>query len=252
MIWKSSGTLAVLLSPDLDIALQLNWAICLAKILTLDLLLLLRLQNQDERVVEVSLTQGSGNEDREVVSEVRRIVAESPTLYASSRDKGEKDIIENREVYRIHVRLKIIYHTSHKSLRRTLLTELGDKNVEYVTQARKQHLDLVRERRFFFRYLPCKAVLCQGLEKENKLARILIATEPGPNGKSSLQFGLQLAASRGVTPTVLHINPDVGMDAKQVGERRLERLLKKTLGPDQPVVNRRVAVNDKVPQGIRG
>lgn len=54
------------------------------------------------------------------------------------------------------------------------------------------------------------------------------------------------------TLTAIHVNPDVGIDAKLVGERRLERFLSK-LPPDKPTsVDRRILVNDSVQNAIQG
>lgn len=256
MIPLSPGPLAILLGPDLDVSLQLKWAVRLAGALGLDILVLQPLQNQEGRVVEVPLTEEVENAKGAIVREIRRLAEETPLLRAGPREKTEEGDTKSGETSFIHVRLKRIYFPSYTSLRRSVLAELGENKVECMTSVRKQFLDmsdldLVRERRFFFRYVPCKVVLCQGIVKEEDFCRILLIAEPGPSGRAALKFGLKLAASGGTTPTVLDINPDIGVDAKQVGERRLERLLKKILGTDLPDVNRRVVVSDKVPQAIR-
>lgn len=256
MIPLSPGRLAILLGPDLNVSLQLKWAYRLAGALGLDILVLQPIQNQEGRVVEVSLTEEVENAKGAILREIRRLVEEAPLLRAGPREKTEEGDGKNGETSFIHVRLKRIYFPSYTSLRRSVLAELGESKVECLTSVRKQFLDmsdldLVRERRFFFRYVPCKVVLCQGIVKEEDFGRILLVAEPGPSGRAALKFGLKLAASGGTTPTVLEINPDVGVDAKQVGERRLDRLLKKILGTDLPEVNRRVVVSDKVPQAIR-
>jgi uncharacterized hydrophobic protein (TIGR00271 family) len=112
-------------------------------------------------------------------------------------------------------------------------------------------VDLVRERRLLLRYIPCEVVLCQGLERENAMSRVLAATASGPNGRAALQLGRDLAASADGTLTALHVNPSIGTYAAQVGERRLDRLLNRSLGSEHPAVTRRVVVDNQVHRGIR-
>lgn len=258
MSLQSHGTLLALLGPDLPVALQMRWAVHLATVRKLDLLILHRLEDNDERVVEVSLGEPPTGEATGIIHEVIRMIGESPELRAGPPEDADAGEVKQETLPHLpQVRLKLVYFENLPSLRRSVLDELGNKDVVLFTQARSQiadlsDVDLVRERRLFLRYIPCEVVLCLGLEKKNTLSRILVATDPGPNGRAALQLGAELAAAANGSLTALHVNPNVGEDAELVGERRLERFLKKTLTTEYPAVARRVVVHDQIPQGIRG
>ena len=257
MSMQSKGTLVALLGPDLNVEVQMHWAVRLASARKLDLLILHRVESPDERIVEVSLDEPPSGEATGVIHEVKQVIEETPELRAGPRGSDEAgEGIEATAPDIIHVRMKLVYFASLSSLRSAVLDELGNKDVVLFTQARKQiadmsDVDLVRERHLFLRYIPCEVVLCHGLEKQTALSRILVATATGPNGRAAFQLGQELAVSANGTLTALHVNPGVGIDAQQVGERRLERFLKKSLVTEHPVVTRRVVVDNHVQQGIR-
>jgi uncharacterized hydrophobic protein (TIGR00271 family) len=257
MSLQSPGTLAVLLGPDMGVSLQLHWAVRLATARKLDILILQRVESHDERVVEVSLAESPQKGVTYVIHEVRGIIEGSPELQAGPRQSDEVGEEEKEtESHIIHVRFKQIHCSHLRSLRRLLLNELVESKVRLFTVVREQLLDKsdvehVRESQYFLRYIPCEVVLCHGLEKEKSLSRILVATAPGPNGSAALQLGQKLAVLSKGTLTALHVNPNVGVDAERVGERRLDRLLKKSLGTEHPDVNSRVVLDDKVYHGIR-
>lgn len=254
---QSQTTLAVLLGPELDVSLQVRWAVRLASAHKLDLLILHRVASADDHVEEIFLDKPQEAETESFIDELRSIVEASTELYAGPRESAGRDEAEQSETHDVHVRLKLIHFKSLASLRSAVLAELHDKDVEMFTQARAQitdtsDIDLVRERRLFLRYIPCKVVLCLGLQQDTALSRILVATAPGPNGSAALQLGAQLSVAVNGTLTALHVNPGVGVEAVQVGEQRLERNIKKSLTAEYPAVNRRVVVDDQVPRGIRG
>jgi len=256
MSTQSPGIIAALLEPDLNVGLQMNWAVRLATARKMDLLILHRVESREERVMEVPLDEPPKGEATGVIHEARRIIEESPGLRAGSRESTESGEGKETEAHVVHVRLKLIYFESLSSLRRTVLDELGNKDIELFTEAGKDitdmsDVDLIRERQLFIRYIPCEVVLCLGLEQGKAWSRILVATAPGPNGRAALQLGQDLAASANGTLTALHINPSVGVDAERVGMRRLERHVRKSLDTEFPAVNRRVIVDDQVRQGIR-
>jgi len=249
--------IAALLVPELDVALQMHWAVRLAKARRLDLLILHRVQSQDNRTVEVALSESPAGEATDVIHELKCIIEESSELRAGLRENTDGGKAEQEtDSLLVHVRLKLVYFTNLNLLRRGVLEELANKDVVLFTQAHSQitdtsDVDHVRERRLFLRYIPCEVVLCLGLQPEQALSRILVATAPGPNGRAAMKLGAELAASTNTTLTALHVNPGVGVDAEAVGDRRLERLIKRSLGTEYPAVQRRVVVNDNIPQGIR-
>jgi len=254
---QSPETVAALLGPDLKVGLQMRWAVRLARARKMDLLILQRVEGNEERVEEISLDEPPEGKAAGVVREVMGIIEETPDLRAGPRESAEGDKKEeDLESHVVHVRFKQIHYTSLPSLRRLILAELGANKIGLFTVAREQLLDmsdvdLVRERRVFFRYIPCEVVLCQGLKEGKAQSRILVATARGPNGKAALQLGLDLASQADETLTALHVNPSVGMLAEQVGERRLDRLIKKALGAEHRAMRRRVVVDDQVHRGVR-
>lgn len=253
----SPATLATLLGTDMDVTSQMHWAVCLAQARKLDLLILHRVEDRDERSVEVTLGMPAARGASEVAIALTDLIEASPGLRAGAREQRETHAVgQPTDQHIVHVRFKIIYFTSLTSLRRGILSELRNQNVKLYTQALANindpsDVDLVRERRLFLRYIPCELVLCLGLEKDRELTRILVATTPGPNGRAALKLGLALSTSIHGTLTALQVNPNVGVDAEKVGERRLSRLLRESLGSDPPAVNRLVNVDGSIQHGIR-
>ena len=256
MAAQTSETLAVLLGPDLDVAIQVQWAVRLAKARKLDILILQRVESSDERIVEVSLNELPDKGPTHIIREVMSLIEESDELQTAARNEDEDNQEEsNKELHIIHISLKQIYFSNLRSLRRLVLDELDKSNVQLFTVIRKELLarsdvDLARERRYFLRYIPCEVVLCQGLEKDNLTSRILVAAAGGQNTKAALQLGLDLSSQSNGKVTALHVNPSVGMLSEQVGKRRLDRILKKSLGAEHSMVNKRVVVDNQVIQGI--
>jgi uncharacterized hydrophobic protein (TIGR00271 family) len=124
------------------------------------------------------------------------------------------------------------------------------------TQARKEvtdvsDTDFIKERRLFLRYIPCEVVICLGLDEETEFSRILVATAPGKNGRAALRLGSKLASAVSGNLTALHVNPNVGVAAEEVGERRLESHITKSLGKDHPDIDSRVIVDDRIDEGIK-
>jgi uncharacterized hydrophobic protein (TIGR00271 family) len=254
---RSPGILAALLGPGLKVPLQLKWATHLAKARGMDLLILHGVEDREERVAEVPLDEPPGKRATGIVREVMRIVEKSPDLRPGPR--GRNDAVEDEESKEpqiVHMRFRQLHYTSLRALRRLVLAELGENKVSLFTEAREQLLDMrdtdyVSESRLFLRYIPCEVVLCQGLKEGNEISRVLTTVESGPDGKAAVRLGLDLAAQADRPFTALHVNPDVGPDTEQVGDRRLVRLLKKSLGMKLPAINRRVVVENQIYRGIR-
>jgi uncharacterized hydrophobic protein (TIGR00271 family) len=253
---QSPKTLALLLAPDLPVALQLRWAERIATARGLDLLILHRVEGRDQPVTEVGLDEPPSGKAAGVVSEIQGVIADSPGLRAGPCDNGAGHEDEPTAPQPIHVRLMLIHFAGLTSLRRAVLAELEREEVVLFTQAHEEiayttDVDLIRERRLFLRYIPCEVILCLGLRKDHHLSRILVAAEPGKDAQAAIRLGAELASAGGGTLTALQVNPGVGADAERVGARRLARLLDTALGSEHPAVNRRVVVDDKVSRGIR-
>jgi uncharacterized hydrophobic protein (TIGR00271 family) len=252
---KSPGTLVALLGPDLDASLQVQWALRLATSRRLDLLFLQRAPGTANRIVEVPLDEPVPANAPEALREVFQCITASPELTVGPRRTTDQSGEVDNGIAVIHARLKRVDFTSLASLRKLVLDELGERHVKLLTLARKNladmsDMELVGERRLFLRYLPCETVLCHGLEAGNPLSRVLVATASDENGRMALRVGASLAAVPNGTCTALHVNPDVGFDSRRVGERRLQRVLTRSLGKDLPPVTRRVVIDNKIHEGI--
>lgn len=257
MTLQAPEKMAALLGPDLKTAWQIQWAIRLAVVCRMDLLILQRVASGEQRIEEISFGEPLNREAKGPVQELMTLIEDSPELWAGAREGGDVTPVETiQETHVVHVQFKQIHYTDLVSLRQFVLTELGTSRIALFTLARSnlldmKEVDLVKERRLFMRYLPCKVILCQGIKQDKDLSRFLVAATNSQNGKEAMKFSLGLAAREKATLTALHVNPDVGMDAQQVGERRLDLFLKKTSGSEEKTIGRSVVVDDKAHIGIR-
>lgn len=148
-------TLAVLLQPDLPVALQLRWSLRLATARRLDLLILHRVESRDAHVTEVDLNEPPAGQATGVIHEIQQVLAESPAVRLGPREGTDiGGVAAGQEG--IHVRLKLIFFDDLASLRGALLDALNREAVTLFTQARAQitdqsDVDLIRERRLFLR-----------------------------------------------------------------------------------------------------
>jgi uncharacterized hydrophobic protein (TIGR00271 family) len=247
--------MGVLIEPDLEVAVQMRWAVRLAAARTMDLLVLQIVESRDVRTVEVPLDESPEGEGAAVVLEVMRIVDSSPDLCVGLGEDEDSGQAEEGEGHIVQVRLKQIRCASLHSLRHELLAEVRKSKLKLITLAHKEldttNADIVNERRLFLRYVPCEVVFCYGLDESNQLSRILVGVASGPHGDSALQLGRDLVMVADGTLTVLRVNPSIGPDAERVGVRRVDSLVKKKLGKEHEGVIRRVVVDDQVHQGIR-
>jgi len=247
--------MGVMIGPDLDVEVQLRWAVRLAEARTLDLLVFHRLDSGEDRVAEISLTEPPEGEAAHVTREIMRVIEMSLNLVAGAREERENGESEEEENHVTHVRLRHVRCATPRALRHHLLAEVRKNKLKLLTLIRKEldttDVDLVNERRRFLRHVPCEVVYCYGLDEENELSHILVGVASGPHGSSALRVGRDLAATKDGTLTALRVNPSIGPDAERVGARRLDSALKRSLGKDDEGVARRVVVDDQIHRGIR-
>jgi uncharacterized hydrophobic protein (TIGR00271 family) len=259
------GTMAAVLGPSLGVTIQMQWAIRLATACRKNLVLIQPIEDRDDRVVDIPLDQPPEKDPSGVVQEVIRIIGETSGLEAGPAENADEDVAENAdegeaeaegESQVIHVRFRRIHYASASALRKFLLSEVKSNKVELMTAASQQpanmeDADLVRERRLFLRHLPCKLVLCRGLKEGADLSCILVAANVGQNEKAAMQLGLDLAAPVDGTVTALYVNPEVGAESTQVGDRRLNRVLRKLQVEVPDSLKRRIAVDNQPLRGVR-
>jgi len=253
---KPRGTLAALLRQDLAPSLQLSWAVHLAAASNLDLLVLQRHEDSQDRIDDVPLEESGGGQTRAIVGELLRAMADSGVAKAGAHGDEDAEGGAGDEPGCVRVRLKRVHFTSLPSLRRQVLAELGGSRVEMFTLACRSlaepaDIDMVKEGWLFLRYIPCKVVICQGLEQWRPPSRMLVPAEAGAHGKAALQVGLGLAKAREGSITALHVNPPVGPLSEEVATRRLDRILRGALGPERTYPERRVVVDEQPQRAVR-
>jgi uncharacterized hydrophobic protein (TIGR00271 family) len=254
---EPSKKMAVLLGQELDVSLQIRWAVSLAKARKLDLIVYHVFESQEDRVAEVSFNEPGKEKVNIVIKKVQHALKDHTNvildLHQGADSVQQEEEIDNDDV---HVCMKIIYSNDLSSLRKSLLAEIVKNKIVLFTLAREKTFDkddaeLTMERRLFLRHIPCEIVICCGLKKGMKLSNILVATQPGPNDRAALRLGNDLADSLHGSITALHVNPNIGPDSELVGKRRLDRHLMKTFGTKLPTINRKVVVDDKVQSAVR-
>lgn len=251
---KPPGKVAILLGSDVDVTPQLRWGVHLAMMRDLDLVVFQRIESEDERVVEVRLDETPQGSASHVVKEIRNLVDELSCLRAGAR-QGSGD--ENAELgHVVHVSLKQIHFRNLRSLRRVVVAELERSRTRLFTIVRKEledmsDVEMALERRMLLRYVPCMMVFGVGFKEDFDPSRLLVAAAPGANGAAAMHFGAELAQTVEGAVTAVQVNPKVGVDAEQVGRRRLNRNLERALLGDDPVVESRVVIDNNVSSGIR-
>lgn len=255
--------MGVVLGTDMDVAIQLSWAVRLAEARSFDLLILQHVESSEDKTVEISLLETLGEKMTPVAKLVREMIESSPELCAAgdenaaeSNNEGTGQEDENEDAPdTLSVRLKEIRCAGPRSVREQILVQIRKNKLKLCTSARADFNtsdpDLIRERQLFLRYAPCEVVYCYGLEKTTDLSKILVAGATGPHADAALRLGRDLAAVSDEKLAAVRINPNIGPDAERVGARRLDAELRKALGEFLPEMTRRVVVDDQVHRGLR-
>jgi uncharacterized hydrophobic protein (TIGR00271 family) len=251
----SEGMMGVVLGADLDVMLQLRWAVRLAEARSLDLLILQHVDSKEGTTVEASLDDPTAEKVSPVARLVMNMMAASPRLRAPVAENTEPDEASAEETDVLVVRLKEIRCDGTRILRDQILSQIRKNKLKLCTTAHRDlitaDLDVNRERRLFLRYAPCEVVLCYGLQPTTDLSRVLVGADDGRQAAAALRLGRDLAASTKTVFTAARVNPDIGPDAERVGARRLDGELRKALGEILPEVKRRVVVDDQTHRGLR-
>lgn len=242
------------LGPDLDLGVQIRWALQLARARSLDLLVIIRVDGSDNAVADVGLTDAADGYAGVVAAQLLRLVESEPGLRVGPRDADGGDQADGDDES-IYMRLKKITTSDPVTARKLLLSVAAGSKLKLVTRAgaelAKPDPELARERQLFLRYAPCEVVMCFGLREDVALDRILVAVASGPHGAAAMRLGSDLARRSGGEVTAVRVNPSVGPDAEDVGELRLNARLRKALGPDVAGIRHRIVIDDQIDRGIR-
>jgi uncharacterized hydrophobic protein (TIGR00271 family) len=259
----AQGLMGLVLGPDLDVGIQLKWAMRLAEARSLDLLVLQHVESREGKTVEISLTDDPGDKTTPVARQVREMIEASPGLYAAGEENpavADGEVAEQQETSDsqgevLSVRLKEIRCAGLRATREQLLVQIRKNKLKLCTLARREmnttDVDLNRERQLFLRYAPCEVVFCYGLQPETEVTGVLVGATDGAHAAAALRLGRDLAAASGETFTAVRVNPNIGPDAERVGARRLDKELRKALGETLPDLARRVIVDDQTHRGLR-
>jgi hypothetical protein len=234
--------MGLVLGPDLDLGIQLKWAMRLAEARSLDLLVLQYVESREGKTVEISLTDDPGDTTTPVARQVREMIEASPGLYAGGEEDpavADGEVAEQHETSDgqgevLSVRLKEIRCAGLRATREQLLVQIRKNKLKLCTLARRElsttDVELNRERQLFLRYAPCEVVFCYGLQPESEMTRVLVGATDGAHAAAALRLGRDLEAASGETFTAVRVNPNIGPDAERVGARRLDKELRKALG----------------------
>jgi len=259
----AEGTMGVVLGPDVDVAIQLRWAVRLAEARSLDLLVLQHVESREGKTVEISLSEAPGEKMTPVAKQVREMIETSPGLCAAGDESaaglnaGQTNPEDKEEDAPdlLSVRLKEIRCAGPRAVREQLLVQIRKNKLELCTTARMDlnttDGDLIRERQLLLRYSPCELIFCYGLTRDTDFSRVVVGGANGRNAEAALRLGRDLAVAADDTVTAVRVNPNIGPDAEQVGARRLDRELRKALGETFSNVKFKVVVDDQIHGGLR-
>ena len=249
------GAIGLFVGPDLDLTVQLRWAQQLAEARDSDLIMLEHVASSDRGIEEIPLDGSAKGDAAAAAREVIEAINSLPKLRAATPTalgEGESPVDDQKIT---NVSLKQVRCPDLPAIRELLLVEIRKSKLQLCTIVRKDlgamDAEMVKERREFFRHVPCEIVLCSGFGNENDLTRILVAVASGPHGAAALRFGRELAASSNGSLTALRVNPNIGPDSERVGARRLDDLIRKSLGKESADVTRLVVVDGQVHRGVR-
>ncbi len=174
----ADGTMGVVLGPDLDVAIQLRWAVRLAEARSLDLLILQHVESKESTTVEPPLHDPTTEKASPVARQVMELIAASPQLRAPAIEDSGEDEATVEETDTLEVRLKEIRCDGTRVLRDQVLAQIRKNKLKLCTTARRDlitsDVDVNMERQLFLRYAPCEIVLCYGLQPTTDLSRVVI------------------------------------------------------------------------------
>lgn len=253
----ADGSIGIWIGNDLDVALQLRWALRLAQARQLDLIVFDHVEGNgnESSALEVSLNEPLENGASALIAEVQQLIRSSPLLSAGAPVNDGKTPPENDTEQLITVRLKLIRSSTPREFREQMIEEARIDKLKVLTLARQEYdaknAEHVQERRLFLRYAPCEVVFCFGLVEEKENLQIAVGVASGMHGRAAMQFARDISKTSGVDLTAARVNPDIGPDSEKVGARRLDALLVRSLGTDTKGIHRRVVVDNNYFQGIQ-
>ncbi|MFP6575765.1 MAG: DUF389 domain-containing protein [Pirellulaceae bacterium] len=255
-------TVAVLLVTESDVTQLISWGAYFARASETDLLVLRvqRHRSQGE-VADVSLEQAAPATGVSLAAEVRTEIQELPfpVHLESQEEPGDDSETAGQaepplQEVPLRVRMKRI---SSSLLTDAILQELMDSDVSLLIIPRHAPLQGIDagatlERQLFLR-APCETMyLRAGNVRASQCDKIMVPTAGGPHADVALSRAAEFALSVDGQVTALFVEPEVDEVAVLVGERIIDRIVRRIADGEQDHVIGRVTLADELFQGISG
>ena len=255
-------TVAVLLITESDVTQLISWGAYFARASETDLLVLqVQRHRSQSEVADVSLEQAATAIGVSLAAEVRAEIQELPfALHLESQEEQGDDSETagqaeppSQEVS-LRVRMKRI---SSSLLADAILQELIDSDVSLLIIPRHAPLQGIDagatlERQLFLR-APCETMyLRAGNVRASQCDKIMVPTAGGPHADVALSRAAEFALSVDGQVTALFVEPEVDEVAVLVGERIIDRIVRRIADGEQDHVIGRVTLADELFQGIGG
>ena len=121
----SEGTMGVVLGPDLDVEIQLRWAVRLAEARSLDLLILQHVDSKEATTIEPPLDDPRAEKASPVARRVMELIEASPRLRAPATEDPAANGSPEAETDTLEVRLKEIRCDGMRVLRDQVLAQFA-------------------------------------------------------------------------------------------------------------------------------
>ncbi|WP_223428943.1 TIGR00341 family protein [Tateyamaria pelophila] len=240
----------------------------------MDIVFVQRFEVVPQRVVDIDLAAMATVDDHPSTTELKQAIHAHPdlsvgaievlkdkapdvtgtTLRKEECDKGEHSDPGDNPA-EIRVLAKAIYADNYASIRKMIIGLVNTYGANVFTAVRgnvlsDQSRELVVERSRLLEFLPCEVIICQGFTEDMAFSRVAVLERTGGNQQAALRLAADLADDNNGL-TAFQVNPDIGIDAYPVGERRLDKFLAKLPRLKKQSIKRCVSVDDNLQQAIR-
>ncbi|MCA9184205.1 MAG: TIGR00341 family protein [Pirellulaceae bacterium] len=167
------------------------------------------------------------------------------TAASSSTDSSER--------HRLHVSVRKLAAASPDNALAEEVPKLAiDLLLIPLQEPLPEHHDELKWERHLFHHAPCTTMYLRTLRDiDDVFDNILIPAGGGPHAEVGLQLAVELAKLYNVTITALYVTQDVDEVSQHVGERMLQRIVRRALGKDaDDRIRLRVALADHLQDGI--
>ena len=135
----ADGSIGIWIGNDLDVALQLRWALRLAEARQLNLIVFEHVEGNgnESSALEVPLNEPLENGTSPLIAEVQQLIESSPLLSAGAPVNDEETPPENDTEQLITVRLKLIRSSTPREFREQMIEEARIDKLKVLTLARQ-------------------------------------------------------------------------------------------------------------------